>query len=117
MCDIYFNDREIKCEFNKFNEIHYQDEIFDKKKVIEKKEEEGYCTLFKNTHLRKYILVLPLIWFLDAFAFFVINFMIKYFKGGIYLNNTIIFASELISYSISFVLLDDFKSKGLLTLQ
>ena len=73
----------------------------DIKPKPEKEQTTAYSTLFTNKKLRLLILILPFIWFLDAFAFFIINFMIKYFKGGIYLNNSIIFISEVISYSIS----------------
>lgn len=47
------------------------------------------------------IIVLPLIWLLDAFAFFAINFMVKYFKGDLIVLNIILFASEIISLCIS----------------
>jgi OCT family organic cation transporter-like MFS transporter 4/5 len=58
-------------------------------------------SIFKNLKYRKYIVVMPIIWCLDAFAFFAINFMIKYFKVNIYLLNTIVFCSECVSYLIS----------------
>jgi len=79
-------------------------EVKDKISITENKEkneDNGYSILFKNNQLRLLIIILPLLWFLDAFAFFVINFMIKYLKGGIYLNNSIIFVSEVVSYSLS----------------
>jgi MFS family permease len=57
--------------------------------------------IFTHNRYKKYIIILPLIWLLDAFAFFAINFMIKYIKENIYLLNTIVFVSEAVSYIIS----------------
>lgn len=57
--------------------------------------------IFTHNRYKKYIIILPLIWLLDAFAFFAINFMIKYIKENIYLLNTIVFFSEAVSYKIS----------------
>jgi MFS transporter, OCT family, solute carrier family 22 (organic cation transporter), member 4/5 len=65
------------------------------------KEEITLKYIFTHNKYKKYIVILPLIWFLDAFAFFAINFMIKYIKENIYLLNTIVFISEAISFIIS----------------
>lgn len=50
---------------------------------------------------RQYILILPLIWFIDAFAFYGINFMIKYFDVNIYFISCVVFFSETISFIVS----------------
>jgi Na+/melibiose symporter-like transporter len=68
---------------------------------VAKTEEITLKYLFTHHRYKKYMIVLPLIWLLDAFAFFAINFMIKYIKENIYLLNIIVFASEAFSYLIS----------------
>ena len=54
-----------------------------------------------NSEYRIYLIILPLIWFLDAFAFYAINFMIKYLKINIYFLSMIVFVSESVSFYIS----------------
>jgi putative MFS transporter len=58
-------------------------------------------TIFTNKTYFRNIIVHPLIWFMDAFLFFGINFMIKYLKQNIYLLNVIIFMGEAASYKLS----------------
>jgi len=87
-------------------------ERIETKPSKEVKMDYSYKVLFDNIYLRKFIIILPFIWFLDAFAFFTINFMIKYLKGEVYLNNTIIFISEVISYTISSKLMELFGKRN-----
>lgn len=72
---------------------------------LEKNHKKEFFTefyeIFLSEKYRIYIIVMPLIWFLDAFAFFAIYFMIKYFDNNIYLMNIILFFSEAVSYNIS----------------
>jgi putative MFS transporter len=64
-----------------------------------------FRTIWSNINYRKFIVVHPLVWFLDAFLFFGINFMIKYLNQDVYLLNIIIFFGEAVSYKISSLIL------------
>jgi MFS family permease len=67
--------------------------------------------LFNSKKLRVYILILPFIWFSTAFAFFAINFEVKYFRNDIFVSNFIIFSSEAFSYFVSNKMMDIFGKK------
>jgi len=80
---------------------------------IETKSQNTVSTLLllKSKSLRVYILILPFIWFSTAFAFFAINFEVKYFKNDIFVSNLIIFFSEGISYFVSNKMMEFFGKK------
>lgn len=88
--------KEISIRFEKEDMLKHDNEV----QTIYR-EEITLKYIFSHEKYKKYIIVLPLIWFLDAFAFFAINFMIKYIKENIYLLNTVVFVSEAISFIIS----------------
>ncbi len=79
-------------EFSKFDGIENNQKANFFKEFLE---------IFKIEKIKLYIIIIPLIWFLDAFAFFAIYFMIKYIDNNIYLMNMILFISEAVSYIIS----------------
>lgn len=60
-----------------------------------------FLEIFQSEKYRLYIIVMPLVWFLDAFAFYAIYFMIKYIDNNLYLMNIILFVSEAVSYNVS----------------
>lgn len=62
-------------------------------------------SIIKKTRYRWYVIILPLIWFFVAFAFFAINFMVKYLNQNIYMLNTILFLAEFVSYLISRIIM------------
>eukprot|EP00340_Litonotus_pictus_P010470 CAMPEP_0170536970 /NCGR_PEP_ID=MMETSP0209-20121228/102448_1 /TAXON_ID=665100 ORGANISM="Litonotus pictus, Strain P1" /NCGR_SAMPLE_ID=MMETSP0209 /ASSEMBLY_ACC=CAM_ASM_000301 /LENGTH=304 /DNA_ID=CAMNT_0010838399 /DNA_START=1243 /DNA_END=2157 /DNA_ORIENTATION=- len=70
----------------------------------EKKEDNSliasYVSLLQSQY-RLLILILPMIWLLDAFAFYAINFMIKYIKVNLYFLSVIVFCSEAWSFYYS----------------
>lgn len=81
--------------------IENKEENDDDKYEVNSKNTVSTALLFKSKKLRIYIIVLPFIWFSTAFAFFAINFEVKYFKNEIFVSNLIIFSSEAISYFVS----------------
>jgi len=109
---LFVETREVLKEISQFNlgfsvNITFENELKKDKEIINQdlKKRIDFLSecleIFKSTKYRLYIIVMPLIWFLDAFAFFAIYFMIKYFDNNLYLMNIILFISEAVSYNFS----------------
>jgi len=85
----------------KFQKEYVVDQNLKKLMKTTQVEDLSILEIFKTQKYKLYIMILPFIWFLNAFAFYAINFMIKYIKGNIYYFNVIIFISEAVSYYLS----------------
>jgi len=88
-----------------YNEVSCDLQNSNNEKLNRKENQKDFFSefldIFKSDKYRLYITIMPLIWFLDAFAFYAIYFMIKYINNNLYLMNIILFISEAVSYSIS----------------
>jgi Na+/melibiose symporter-like transporter len=99
-------------KLNTGNEMKIKFEKEDAKTELESSETQQipkkvitFKSIFTNSKMRKYLIILALIWFLVAFAFYALSFMIKYLKADIYMMNSILFASEVISYFLSTIIM------------
>jgi putative MFS transporter len=122
----YREAEEILGKIAQFNKINVQI-IFEKEteqvhtntslQVIEEDKNKKSISIWgilRHPRFKLYIIIIPLIWFLDAFAFFAINFMIKYLNRDIYFMNSILFLSEAVSYFLSYYLMGFFGKRNVM---
>ena len=78
-----------------------EENLMNKTLTIKTNETVATSLLCRSKKLRPYLIILSFIWFSTAFAFFAIQFQIKYLDLEIYYSNFLLFTSEATSYMIS----------------